>query len=447
MNEEIQKQLNKLTNTFASEQPMTVNQVKAIIKGLATVLIDGKQKAEKLNAKTINEVEALYRLIEKEHGKLSSNVNDVASKVKSEVASDMRAALDDVKAAVKKIEAMKPLDGVDADEDAIVARVWDKIEIPEPIEFKLEAEEVVDSINSLRTDSDNFKIDYTHIKNAPIIPNIDGMLAGGARFLDNLQDVSAAGATNGQGIFWNSTTSLWTAGDAGASSPLTTKGDIYTYSTVDARLPVGTNDYVLTADSTEATGLKWSANGTGDVTGPGSSTDNAITTFDSTTGKIIQNSTVTLDAGVITLPENGAIALDPAGSADGKFSGITFTATAGETFAFGDIVYLKAADSEWYLADASAVGTAGTVAIAIAVSSGADAGACTLMLSGIIRADAGFPTLTIGAPVYISETGTTTNTATVTAPATTDAVVKIVGYALTANEMLVQISPDHLTVT
>ena len=41
--------------------------------------------------------------------------------------------------------------------------------------------------------------------------------------------------------------------------PLTTKGDIFTFSTVDARLPVGTNTYVLTADSAEATGLKWAA--------------------------------------------------------------------------------------------------------------------------------------------------------------------------------------------
>jgi hypothetical protein len=43
----------------------------------------------------------------------------------------------------------------------------------------------------------------------------------------------------------------------GGASPLTTKGDLYTYSTTDARLGVGTNGQVLTADSTAATGIKW----------------------------------------------------------------------------------------------------------------------------------------------------------------------------------------------
>jgi hypothetical protein len=49
--------------------------------------------------------------------------------------------------------------------------------------------------------------------------------------------------------------SAWVTKSGG--SPLTTKGDLYTYSTTDARLPIGTNNHVLTADSTQATGMKW----------------------------------------------------------------------------------------------------------------------------------------------------------------------------------------------
>jgi len=50
--------------------------------------------------------------------------------------------------------------------------------------------------------------------------------------------------------------------DIGSSgSPLTTKGDLYVFTTVDARLPIGTDTFVLTADSGEASGVKWAAAG------------------------------------------------------------------------------------------------------------------------------------------------------------------------------------------
>lgn len=54
--------------------------------------------------------------------------------------------------------------------------------------------------------------------------------------------------------------------DAPASSPLTTKGDIYTYGTDNARLPVGTDGQYLKADSTQSTGLNWDTLTASDVT-------------------------------------------------------------------------------------------------------------------------------------------------------------------------------------
>ena len=49
-------------------------------------------------------------------------------------------------------------------------------------------------------------------------------------------------------------------GNLPASSPLTTKGDLFTYTTAAARLGVGTKGQIITADPAEASGIKWTPN-------------------------------------------------------------------------------------------------------------------------------------------------------------------------------------------
>lgn len=69
-------------------------------------------------------------------------------------------------------------------------------------------------------------------------------------------------------MIYNSTTgdmekfedAAWAAiGAGGGASPLTTKGDLYTFDSADARLPVGTNGQVLVSDSVETTGIRWTS--------------------------------------------------------------------------------------------------------------------------------------------------------------------------------------------
>lgn len=152
--------------------------------------------------------------------------------------------------------------------------------------------------------------------------------------------------------------------------------------------------------------------------------------------------------GNITLGENTAIAYDPVLSADGKYTGITRTGTAGAALAFGDLVYLDPTDSRWEKTDANSAAGAdgdarGIVGIVV-LAANADGDATNILLHGVIRADAKFPTFTVNNPIYVSETA---GEVTGTQPTTTDAVIRVVGFGLTGDEMFFCPSNDYITHT
>lgn len=68
--------------------------------------------------------------------------------------------------------------------------------------------------------------------------------------------------------------------NVGFTSPLTTKGDILVYSSLDTRLGVGADGEVLTADSTQAEGVKWATVASSSIyTGDDTLTENRTLTY------------------------------------------------------------------------------------------------------------------------------------------------------------------------
>ena len=109
-------------------------------------------------------------------------------------------------------------------------------------------------------------------------------------------------------------------------------GDILTYTGTDyTRLGIGSAAQVLKVNS-GATAVEWAADtvNAGDVVGPGTATNNALARFDTTTGKLIQNSSATLtDVGVLTVSNIAATINTATQNSVTTMTGLTTVGTIG----------------------------------------------------------------------------------------------------------------------
>jgi hypothetical protein len=112
----------------------------------------------------------------------------------------------------------------------------------------------------------------------------------------------------------NKRTTVLAVGTGGLTLPLPIAqggtGETTAPEAIEALLPAyaGNANKVLAVNAT-ADGIEWDTiSGAGDVVGPASATDNAVARFDLTTGKLIQNSLVTIgDSGNISAPADATI--------------------------------------------------------------------------------------------------------------------------------------------
>jgi hypothetical protein len=191
---------------------------------------------------------------------------------------------------------------------------------------------------------------------------------------DNVAGLGAQGATGATG--------------ASATTVVTTKGDLLTYDTTAARIGVGANGTVLTADSAETTGLKWVAPASPSFVGCRvtnsidqniSNTTRTVVTFDTETFDTDAFHDTTTNTGRMTIPAGkggkylvtAGVTFGPSGASyreiyifkNGSFYSQVFPAPSGtgsSGAAIADLVSLAVSD---YLEIRVEQGSGGTLAV------------------------------------------------------------------------------------
>jgi hypothetical protein len=138
----------------------------------------------------------------------------------------------------------------------------------------------------------------------------------------------------------------------------------------------------------------------------------------------------------------GMLTIDTA-IGDEKCSGITAAFTAGESLVRGDVVYFKAGDSKMHKVNMTAGNSEAIPAVAMAAEDISADAVGKFLMQGVIHDAGTFPSFTIAGRLYAPEAE---GPPTQTKPSTDGDLVQVIGWAITADKIYFNPSPDYIEV-
>lgn len=235
--------LRKIFKIFQPQNIITSDEIDQVLKGIVDILATYKKGTESINKETKNLVEEMLSNVVSIHKDSLITLKEENKSVKEEIQTTLEGKLAEIEKMCKEIMDCKPEDGKDADEEEIVSKVLEQIQLPEYKETIITGETIIDKLNELDYSEEN-KIDYARIKNAPV--SIKGKPFHTPTVLSNAVDLDGSTRADGYAITWDATRGRYT--HSSVSSGTMAIGDSITSATQGSVLFAGASG-VLTQDN------------------------------------------------------------------------------------------------------------------------------------------------------------------------------------------------------